>query len=93
MRYLEIEQRRERHPAGTLLRVNHAALALGFFGRVFVEHNVASLPAPGVASELGGEWPFLDQHLADEGFHQSAQAAAASPATPSIKTPVLGPAA
>jgi hypothetical protein len=74
MNYLEIEQLRERHPAWALLRANHAALVLGFLGRVFVERNVAGLPASELASELDDELFALNQHLGEERFPRSAQA-------------------
>jgi hypothetical protein len=74
MKYVEIEQLRERHPAWALLRANHAALVLGFLGRVFVERNAAGLPASELASELDDELYALNQHLGEERFPRSAQA-------------------
>ena len=74
MRYTEIEQLRERHPAWSLLRANHAALVLGFLGRVFVERNVADLPASELVSELDDELYALNQHLGDARFPRSASA-------------------
>jgi hypothetical protein len=74
MKYLEIEQLRERHPAWGLLRASHAALVLGFLGRVFVERNVAGLPASELVSELDDELYALNQHLGEERFPRSAQA-------------------
>ncbi len=74
MRYNEIEQLRERHPAWALLRANHAALVLGFLGRVFVERNVADLPASELVSELDDELYALNQQLVEPRFPRSASA-------------------
>jgi hypothetical protein len=74
MRYDEIEQLRERHPAWTLVRANSAALILGFLGRVFIERNVADLAAADLVGELDDELYAINQHLEDDRFPRSAQA-------------------
>ncbi|MHB1444978.1 MAG: DUF3375 domain-containing protein [Acidimicrobiales bacterium] len=74
MKYLDIEQLRERHPAWALLRANHAPLVLGFLGRVFVERNVADLSASELAGELDDEIYALNQLLGEQRFPRSAQA-------------------
>jgi hypothetical protein len=74
MRYDEIEQLRERHPAWALVRANNAALVLGFFGRVFIERNMGDLAATDLVRELDDELYALNQRLADDRFPRSAQA-------------------
>jgi Protein of unknown function (DUF3375) len=74
MRYDEIEQLQERHPAWALLRAGHAALILGFLGRVFVERNVADLPASELVNDLGDELYALNQQMDEPRFRRSAQA-------------------
>jgi flagellar motility protein MotE (MotC chaperone) len=74
MRYDEIEQLRERHPAWALLRANNSALILSFLSRVFVEKNSGDLPAGQIAGELDNELYALQQHVGEDRFPRSAQA-------------------
>lgn len=74
MRYDEIEQLRERHPAWALLRANHASLLLAFLGRVFGERNAGDLAASEVVGELDDELYTLRQRLGADRFPRAAQA-------------------
>jgi len=74
MRYEEIDQLREHHPAWGLLRAANAPLVLSFLSRVFIERNVGDLPAPEVVSELDDELYALNQRLGKDRFPRPAQA-------------------
>ncbi|MEO7398231.1 MAG: DUF3375 family protein, partial [Ilumatobacteraceae bacterium] len=43
---------RDRHPAWGLLRYEHAALAIGFLHRAFVEPNVRTIAQPDLVEAL-----------------------------------------
>jgi hypothetical protein len=68
MNYDEIERLRESHPAWSLLRSPNAALILSFLARVFIDPNVADLPAATVASELDDELYALNQRFGPDRF-------------------------
>jgi Protein of unknown function (DUF3375) len=74
MRYDEIDQLRDRHPAWALLRADYAPLVLAFLGRVFVESNSGDLPASEVVGELDDELYAIRRRLGDDRFPRSAQA-------------------
>ncbi|MDA8358024.1 MAG: DUF3375 domain-containing protein [Actinomycetota bacterium] len=74
MRYDEIDQLRDRHPAWALLRADNAPLVLAFLGRVFVEGNSGDLPASEVVGELDDELFAIRLRLGDDRFPRSAQA-------------------
>ncbi len=52
MIYDEIEHLRANHPAWSLLRSPNASLVMSFLGRVFIERNIADIPAAELAGEL-----------------------------------------
>ncbi|MGH9110301.1 MAG: DUF3375 domain-containing protein [Acidimicrobiales bacterium] len=74
MRYDEIDQLRDRHPAWALLRADYAPLVLAFLGRVFADSNAGDLPASEVVGELDDELYALREQLGAERFPRPTQA-------------------
>ena len=72
MNYDEIEHFRTNHPAWSLLRSGNVALVMSFLGRVFLDRNVADLPARQLASELDDELYSLNQRLGEDRFPKAA---------------------
>ena len=72
MNYDEIEHFRTNHPAWSLLRSANVALVMSFLGRVFLDRNVADLPARQLASELDDELYSLNQRLGEDRFPKTA---------------------
>jgi hypothetical protein len=72
MNYDEIEHVRTNHPAWSLLRSPNVALVMAFLGRVFIDRNVADLPAGELASELDDELYSLNQRLGEDRFRKAA---------------------
>jgi hypothetical protein len=72
MNYDEIEHLRANHPAWSLLRSPNVALIMSFLGRVFMDRNVADLPAAELASELDDELYALNQRLGEDRFPKPA---------------------
>jgi hypothetical protein len=70
----ELEALRRHHPAWRLLRAAHAPLVLSFLGKVFVEENVRSIPAPELISRLDDELYRLNAQLGDDGYSKPAKA-------------------
>ena len=72
MNYDEIEHLRGNHPAWSLLRSQNVALVMSFLGRVFIDRNVADVPAGELAAELDDELYGLNQRLGEERFPRAA---------------------
>ena len=72
MNYDEIEHLRANHPAWSLLRSQNVALVMSFLGRVFVDRNVADVPAGELAGELDDELYALNQRLGEDRFPRPA---------------------
>ncbi len=72
MNYDEIEHFRANHPAWSLLRSANVALVMSFLGRLFLDRNVADLPARQLASELDDELYSLNQRLGEDRFPETA---------------------
>ena len=72
MNYDDIEHLRAHHPAWSLLRGQNVALVMSFLGRVFVDRNVADVPAGQLVEELDDELFGLNQRLGEERFPRTA---------------------
>ncbi len=72
MDYEEIDYLRSNHPAWALVRSQNVALVMSFLGRVFIDRNIADMPAGELASELDDELYALNQRLGEERFPKSA---------------------
>ncbi|HEX4862936.1 MAG TPA: DUF3375 domain-containing protein, partial [Acidimicrobiales bacterium] len=72
MNYDEIEHLRSNHPAWSLLRSANVALVMSFLSRMFVERNVADLPATELAGALDDELYSLNERLGQDRFPRPA---------------------
>jgi hypothetical protein len=72
MNYDEIDHLRAHHPAWSVLRSQNVALVMSFLGRVFIDRNVADVPAGQLAAELDDELYGLNQRLGEERFPKTA---------------------
>jgi hypothetical protein len=70
----DIELLRLHSPAWRLLRADHAALVLGFLGRVFVDDNVRSISGVELAARLDDELFALNERLGEGSFPKPAKA-------------------
>jgi uncharacterized protein DUF3375 len=70
----EVEWLRRNNAAWRLLRADHAALVLGFLGRVFVEENVRSISAVELTARLEDEMFALNERLGEGTFPRAAKA-------------------
>jgi hypothetical protein len=72
MTFEEIDHLRAHHPAWSLLRSQNVALVMSFLSRVFIDRNVADVPAGDLAEELDDELYALNQRLGEERFPRTA---------------------
>jgi hypothetical protein len=70
----DIETLRRNSAAWRLLNADHAALVLGFLGRVFVEENVRSISAAELTARLDDELFALNERLGDGTYPKPAKA-------------------
>jgi len=70
----DVEALRLRHAAWRLLRADNAPLILSFLGRVFIEENVRTITAAGLAERLDDELYALRQRLGEGAYPKTAKA-------------------
>ncbi len=74
MQFDDVEALRLRHAAWRLLRADNAPLILSFLGRVFIEENVRTITAAGLAERLDDELYALRQRLGEGAYPKTAKA-------------------
>lgn len=73
MEFDDLEWLQRNDPAWRLLRADHAALVLGFLGRVFVEENIRSITGVELVGRLTDELRALNDRLGEGTFPRAAR--------------------